>query len=218
MNSDKTRRPWDGQLASVLVRPLITTNVSPNHLTVVRLAVGLVAAAVLAHGGQTWLIAGSVLFVLSNFIDHTDGALARWRGTHSEWGAAFDQFCDGLVQVLVFASIGVGLRSSWLGHWAPVLGVVAAGFVLFIFLFHARGERNLGLAASDQPAFAGFEIEDVLYVLPLIVILGGLPYFLISAGIGTPIYGVWAVARYVSLRKQMRSEATPRAAPLVSCD
>ena len=195
MNTDTTKKPWDGLLASVIVRPLIPTAITPNHLTTLRLAVGLAAALVVAHGGQSWLVAGTLLYILSNFIDHTDGALARSRGTHSEWGAVYDQWCDGLVQVLVFAGIGIGLRESWLGLAAPVVGVVFAVAVACIFIINARGEKTIGNEASDQPTFAGFEIEDVLYLVPLVAVFGWLPFFIVSGSIGAPIYLSWSVWR-----------------------
>ena len=44
-------RTWDARLARSLVRPLVDTPVTPNHLTTVRLLIGLAGAWCLAHGG-----------------------------------------------------------------------------------------------------------------------------------------------------------------------
>ena len=43
------------------VRPLVATGITPNHLTTVRLAGGLAAAAAVAVGTAAWHYAGSVL-------------------------------------------------------------------------------------------------------------------------------------------------------------
>ena len=54
-------RPWDARLARRLVAPLIGSWVTPNHLTTLRLAVGIAAAAAnrplvesLWIGGADW--------------------------------------------------------------------------------------------------------------------------------------------------------------------
>ena len=63
-------RAWDARLARWLVTPLKDTSVTPNHLTTLRLVIGIAGAACLAQGGFGWANAGAVLIVLSNFIDH----------------------------------------------------------------------------------------------------------------------------------------------------
>ena len=53
------KRPWDARLARRLVAPLIETRVTPNHLTTLRLGVGLAAAAALTR------LMASLLFEIS---------------------------------------------------------------------------------------------------------------------------------------------------------
>ena len=48
-------------------------------------------------------------------------------------------------------------------------------------------EDRGGKSATEQPCFAGFEIEDVLYLIGPITWLGVLRPFLIAAGIGAPL-------------------------------
>jgi len=45
MSSATAQRPWDARLARKLVTPLKNSRVTPNHLTTVRLGVGLAGAA-----------------------------------------------------------------------------------------------------------------------------------------------------------------------------
>jgi hypothetical protein len=47
---DDSSRPWDARLARRLVAPLKDSWVAPNHLTTVRLAVGLAAAYAFTGG------------------------------------------------------------------------------------------------------------------------------------------------------------------------
>ena len=194
-------KPWDARLAGVIVRPLVHTPITPNHVTTLRLVVGLVAVGVLAHGGRDWTIAGAVLFVLSNFIDHWDGQLAQLTGKSSHAGDVYDRWCDAIVQILVFAGIGVGLRLGPMGLWGPIVGIFGAISVGTTYLLNALAERDQGPAASDQPSWAGFEIEDILYLTPVLAAAGGLGLLPIAACVGGPIYSLWTVWRWRSLRR-----------------
>ncbi len=81
-------KPWDAQLAYWLVRPLKNSWVNPNHLTTVRLVTGLAAAVAIAVGDAIWANVGAWLFALSNFLDHTDGELARLSGKSKQMGTS----------------------------------------------------------------------------------------------------------------------------------
>jgi phosphatidylglycerophosphate synthase len=95
-------------LARLIVAPLKDTWVTPNHLTTVRLAVGLAAAAAFLPGTYAWSNAAALLLILSNFLDHTDGELARISGKTSRIGHLYDLASDAAVTVLLFIAIGIG--------------------------------------------------------------------------------------------------------------
>ena len=93
---------WTHLLARLAVRPLVGTWVTPNHLTTVRLATGLMACAAFALGrpeGDLW---GGILWVLSAFLDRADGELARLGGKTSAWGHLYDYACDNACTALFF--------------------------------------------------------------------------------------------------------------------
>src|ERR1700756_4607223 len=102
------QRPWDARLARRLVTPLKDSRATPNHLPTVRLAFGLAAAAAFLPGTYGWTNIGALLMVLSNFLDHTDGELARISGKTSRIGHLYDLASDALVTVLLFLAIGIG--------------------------------------------------------------------------------------------------------------
>src|ERR1700728_3573526 len=97
--SAAARRPWDARLARRLVAPLHGSWVTPNHLTTVRLAVGLAAAAAFLPGSYGWSNVAALLLILSNFLDHTDGELARVSGKSSRAGHLYDLASDAVVTV-----------------------------------------------------------------------------------------------------------------------
>src|SRR5258708_7262100 len=193
------QRPWDARLARRLGTPLKDSRASPNHLTTVRLAVGLAAAAAFLPGTYGWTNIGALLLVLSNFLDHTDGELARISGKTSRIGHIYDLASDAVVTILLFLAIGIGVAArvgSVLQMQPAVLGLVAGSAVALIFFLRMRIETMAGKSASKQASLAGFETEDVLYLLPLVTVFNGLTPFLGAASIGAPLFAVWVVIDY----------------------
>lgn len=157
---------WDARLARRLVTPLLGTPVTPNHLTTLRLAIGLAGAYYLLFG-QFWLCSlGALLIALSNFVDHTDGELARISGQSSKIGHFYDLACDTLVTVLLFLGIGfyVGVHHPALPVPAQWLDGIAGIAVALIFFLRMRIESMVGKSGTKQASMAGFETEDVLYL------------------------------------------------------
>ena len=195
---------WDARLARRLVTPLRHSRITPNHLTSARLLFGIAAAGAFTRGGYGWMNCGALLLVISNFLDHTDGELARISGKSSRLGHWYDLISDTAVTILLFTAIGVGVASSSnrvLGLSPLALGALAGTAVALIFLLRMRIEALGGKAASNQGAVAGFETEDVLYLLPLMTLCNAELPFLVAAAIGAPLFAVWVVRDYRRARR-----------------
>ena len=211
------QRPWDARLARRLVTPLKDSRATPNHLTTVRLAFGLAAAAAFLPGTYGWTNIGALLMVLSNFLDHTDGELARISGKTSRIGHIYDLASDALVTVLLFLAIGIGVgtRVGTLLQVPPaLLGLVAGSAVALIFYLRMRIESMVGKSGTQQGRLAGFETEDVLYLMPLVTLSNGLTNFLIAAAIGAPLFAIWVTFDYWRVRRlqQPREQQTSEVA------
>jgi archaetidylinositol phosphate synthase len=199
ISAPAAQRPWDARLARRLVEPLKDSWVTPNHLTTIRLGVGLAAAAAFLPGTYGWSNVAALLLILSNFLDHTDGELARITGRTSRIGHLYDLASDAAVTVLLFIAIGVGVaaRHETVSPMPPpLLGVVAGCAVALIFLLRMRIEDMAGKIASRQASLVGFETEDVLYLLPLVTLSDGTVPFLTAAAVCAPLYAVWVVFEY----------------------
>ena len=197
--------PWDARLARHLVWPLRHGPVTPNHLTTVRLGVGVAAGGAFMHGGYAWMNLGALLLVISNFLDHTDGELARLSGRTSRLGHWYDLGSDALVTILLFTGIGAGVaaRSHAVLQTSPLaLGLWAGLAVALIFYLRMRIEGVAGKDASQQASLGGFQTEDVLYLMPLVTLCNAAAPFLIAAAIGAPLFALWVVYDF---RRVMRS-------------
>ena len=205
------QRPWDARLARSLVAPLKDSWVTPNHLTTVRLGVGLAASAAFLPGTYGWSNLAALLLVLSNFLDHTDGELARLSGKSSRIGHVYDLASDAAVTILLFIAMGAGTAADPESrlHVPPLaLGLIAGLAIALIFFLRMRIEELAGKAGSQQAALGGFETEDVLYLLPLVTFSNAVMPFLAAAAACAPLFAVWVVLDY---RRVLR-QRTPRAA------
>jgi phosphatidylglycerophosphate synthase len=201
-----TPRPWDARLGRRLVTPLKDSWVTPNHLTTVRLIVGLAGALAFTPGTWGWTNLAALLVILSNFLDHTDGELARISGKSSRIGHLYDLASDALVTILLFCCIGIGVaatapRTMPFGAPPALMGTVAGAAVALIFYLRMRIEELLGKAGTRQGSLAGFETEDVLYLLPLVTLFGGLTPFLLAASVGAPLFALLVVANFIRVRR-----------------
>lgn len=187
-------KPLDARLAAWLVHPLKATFVTPSQLTTVRLITGLASAYAFAQGPALFVEA-AWLFVLSHFLDHTDGELARISGKSSRFGHYYDLVADAVVMICLFAALGYGLRGSSLGELAPWLGLVAGAAVSLTFWLHLRTSERQG-GRAYVPKTVLFEAEDVLYLLPLVMLMDWGYGFLLAAAIGAPAFGLLLFLMY----------------------
>jgi archaetidylinositol phosphate synthase len=189
--SGSATKPWDARLAALLVRPLVTTRLHPNHLTALSLLTGLTAAALFGTADRRAANWGAALYVLTNLLDHADGELARLAGKTSVAGGFFDRLTDLVVRASLFMGMGLALRTGPLGHWAIVAGVGAAAAFVVTFALRSELARQEVPGALDQPSAAGFDLGDVLYLVAPLTWLGVLAPFLVAAGIGAPVFCIW---------------------------
>jgi phosphatidylglycerophosphate synthase len=195
--STAARLPWDARLARRLVGPLGNSWVTPNHLTTVRLLVGLAAAAAFLRGTFAWSNAGALLLVVSNFLDHCDGELARISGKSSRAGHLYDLASDALVTVLVFVALGIGVGARLALPLPPAaLGCMAGCAIASIFYLRMQIEHRVGKSGTLQASLGGFETEDVLYLLPIATLCDRTASLLIAAAAVAPLYAVRVVFEY----------------------
>ena len=172
--------PYDQRIARVLVRPLARLGVTPNQVTAVSLLLALGAGALFAIGGAPAVHWAAGLFVLARFLDHFDGELARLTGRTSRFGYYFDYAAGGLGFAALFAGIGWGLAAGPLGGWALALGGTGCATALLAMGLNLDLDRQLGLGdgeAVGYPGWAGFELEDGIYLLAPVTWLGWLEPF-----------------------------------------
>ncbi|MCC6192388.1 MAG: CDP-alcohol phosphatidyltransferase family protein [Anaerolineales bacterium] len=139
-----------------LVRALLQTAVTPQHLTLAFTAAGLTAAILLAAG--RWLGLAAVLLLVKSGLDGADGALARARRRPSRVGRFLDSVCDFVVNVAVYGGIVVSSLSGGEKASVVVLGAVAlVSALLQVSVFNYFYLRYRTQTGGDQTSHV---VED----------------------------------------------------------
>lgn len=114
-------------LASLLVRAIFKTPITPNGLTYISFFVGLAAAAAFAMGTTKYVIWGGILIQLASIIDCADGMLARAKNMCSDFGRHLDLFLDRVTDFFIFAGIATGFFVAHDDVVLFLLGLLGAG-------------------------------------------------------------------------------------------
>ena len=101
----------------------LQTPLTPNAVTLVATAVGLVGAGAFAVGGYLAGIIGALLFQLSAILDCCDGEVARIKFLESRVGEKLDLILDNVVHIALFAGMawGVSVGNGGCGGWTSIL-------------------------------------------------------------------------------------------------
>jgi len=192
----------DQRLAKFAARGLARLPVTANMVTGASILVGVLAAGLFAQGGAVayW---GAGVFVVVVWMDHVDGEVARQTGMTSEFGHYFDHAAAMLNYVMMFVGAGFGLDERILGISELLLGIGAGIGVAAIMSVRIYAEERISRSFVKQTVRAGFEIEDVLYIVAPITWFGGLDCFILLAGIGAPLFLLYVIW---DCRREMRHQ------------
>ena len=176
-----------------LTRFFLNTRLTPNQITFLSLLVGLGSALGFSQGTYFWGITGSLLLLVSAWIDCTDGEVARLKFMTSDWGAQFDVLCDNIVHVCVFFAIGLGLYFSTGDPFYMLYGGLAVLGTLISFALLSRiiveqkraAEQGKTLKASLTDQVAN---RDFTYFLLIMACIDRLDIFIILTALGANVF------------------------------
>jgi len=124
-------------LASLIVRAVYKTRITPNHLTYGSFFLGLLAAFFFSRGEYVYFILGGVSAQLSSIVDGTDGMLARSKDMCSRYGAHLDLFLDRIIDFSMAVGIALGTNTYFNNPDLLFLGILAGGlYLLQVNLFY----------------------------------------------------------------------------------
>lgn len=104
----RVERYFTRPLASLVVRAVYNTSITPNHITLFSFFMALVSAVFFSMGEPRFFIVGGCLTMLTSVFDCADGQLARSKNMCTQFGAYLDLFLDRIADFLMFAGMALG--------------------------------------------------------------------------------------------------------------
>jgi phosphatidylglycerophosphate synthase len=120
-----------------IMRPLVLVlarlGVSPNQVSLSQIAIGVaIFFLITTHPRLSF-----VLMVLAIVADGLDGALARYLGRSSRYGALIDQYADHVREILVVA--GLAYAGALNGAWAAIYALAYTGSNITLLICNTNG-------------------------------------------------------------------------------
>jgi 1L-myo-inositol 1-phosphate cytidylyltransferase / CDP-L-myo-inositol myo-inositolphosphotransferase len=201
-------RYFNRTLSRRFTRVFLALGMSPNSITLLATAIGLVSAVMFGIGTYSAGIAAALLFQLAAVVDCCDGEVARLTFTESPFGAWLDIAMDNIVHMAIFAGIAAGLYSAQVGQaHAWIMLALGAAAVLgngVSFLLVERAQKIKTAGAWRTPAsaaWADFMLKNVAsrdfsVIVLLFAALGKLDWFLWMAATGSLLFAglmLWVI-------------------------
>lgn len=147
---DSRLRPLIDPPLNRVGRVLAARGVTADHVTLAGLALGLVAALVLALGGPGWIALGPIL--AGRLADGLDGAIARAKGK-TDFGGYLDIACDFVFYGAI--PLAFAIRDP--------ANAVPAAFLLFSFYVNAASFLGFAAVAAKRGLETRAQGEKSLY-------------------------------------------------------
>lgn len=158
-------RLGDGAYSAAVVRPLsrigtrlgLRVGLTPNVVTMISLAVGVLAGLLILTGDHPLWIVAAVLLQLALVIDCMDGEIARFTRRFSAFGGWLDGIGDRVKEYLVFAAVGAvavrtGHPSGWLLAMIAMVIVTARHLEDYAYGDRSAAQRTVAANAPEPEA------------------------------------------------------------------
>jgi phosphatidylglycerophosphate synthase len=196
--------------------------VTPNHVTVTAILVGLLAAFLVSRGGWACVAVGGVLLELNSILDSCDGELARLRYQYSKVGQWLDNLSDDIVDNVFIICAGIGLGGVW-----PWVGLAAAcgrwlvSIVTYVSVYRATGTGDIfafrwwferGAATADDVYdpkaittwLRSFGRRDTYVFVWMLACLAGFPYWVVGHGLVIAAVNVSILVLHFTVFRRVR--------------
>ena len=142
-NFPEFRKSAARQLTNPFMTILSKTNITPDTLTWIGLAINIITAGFIATG---YLIIGGVLVLVAGLFDILDGALARFTNKTTVFGGLLDSTFDRLSEAVIFT--GLLILYAPFGDVLMVVAIFTAMIGSFLTSYIRSRAEGLGLTCS----------------------------------------------------------------------
>lgn len=168
-----------------ITRLLVRTELTPNHVSLASLAIGLGAIWCFWPATPTSAFVGVLLYALACIVDHADGELARLTFQESRFGANLDWTIDTLIHAGLV--LGIGVTAG--GPIMLGLGLLGAAGVALSALFARYLPREIEIGPTVGGVLRNIANRDLFYL----VLLGAATLRLLAPSLVGAVAAVVAV-------------------------
>jgi len=191
--------------ASLVVKAVFRTGITPNQLTLGSFVFALLAGAAYAGGSHAFFALGGCLALVSTILDAADGMLARAKSMTSRYGAYLDLFLDRLADFAVMAGASAGyFRHSGSYPFLVFSLLTIALFFLQLGLYYI----NLLYTGAEKNG-EGAEAKSLAVVIIFLVSVAGHPELILAGVFLMAFPGV--IIKLVRFLRKGRNPETPAA-------
>jgi phosphatidylglycerophosphate synthase len=190
-------------ISLAISRRLVWTSLTPNAMTIISLAIGLISAPFFLSSQPRIQFIGGSLFLAHSILDGCDGELARLKFQESRWGGLLDFWGDNLVHIVIFFCMGLGwsmsLQSSW-PLWlsaSAIAGTLGSAWSVYRQMMQPKlktGPLFISVVRSTTTRLSqvmdALGRRDFIYLVLLLSVFGKASWFLLPTAIGAPIFCV----------------------------
>jgi phosphatidylglycerophosphate synthase len=180
-----------------ITRLLVRTDLTPNHVSLASLAIGLGAIWCFWHATPTSAFVGVVLYALACIVDHADGELARLTFQESRFGASLDWTIDTIIHAGIV--LGIGVTAG--GPVMLTVGLVGAAGVTLSALFARYLPHEIEIGPTVGGVLRNIANRDLFYLLLLgaatlrLLTHGAVGVAAVVVAVGSQAYWVGCLAR-----------------------
>ncbi|MFC2167790.1 CDP-alcohol phosphatidyltransferase family protein [Acidobacteriota bacterium] len=159
----RIERYFTRPMASLIVRAVYKTRITPNFLTIFSFVIGLLGAAAYFGGSHIFFIAGGILAQLSSIFDCADGQLARAKNIETRYGAYLDLLLDRFSDSIVYLGMIFGyFRYSGSWEWLIIGLTSLALYNLQTNLYYVSKQYFKMDKLGDRAEARGFAVFVIL--------------------------------------------------------
>jgi len=108
-----------------LTRLALRLGLSPNTITGISFAIGLLAAALFATGQWGWILLGAIALQVSLIVDCVDGEVARATRKFTALGAWLDAATDRVKEFAAYGGLAIGAATAGIDVWWIAITLIA---------------------------------------------------------------------------------------------
>ncbi len=210
-------RHFERKISLAVTRCLVRTDITPNQMTAVSVAIGLLGALFFLSSMPAYQLTGALLFLLHSILDGCDGEIARLKYLESRLGGILDFWGDNVVHSAVFVCIGLGWQMAIkapvplvLAGSAVIGTLLSAGFVYRQTMRNKVSEGPLFTSITNSEAPSRLTTladslarRDFIYLVVILSALGKAHWFLVLAAFGAPLF--FFILLWTSRRERVKA-------------